>query len=294
MKIINFLNTGISRAVKSWKGILIIWIFSLILAGFISFPLSSVLKRSFGNSMVTERLMDGLDVEVFADLGSNLSAFLFPGLFFVFLIGFILTSFLNGGLFDSFREDAGEFSVSAFLSSGARNFWSFLLIAIIIRMIIYFTGVLFVGIPLILLLMENSTPGNSPLIILIITSSLYFVMLPVLLLVADYARAGKAANPGWSGFKALGFGFSKTFDRFGNSYLMMIILTLAHVLFILLVINTIPFWKPQTGKGVFLMFLITQLLLIINLALKAWRYASVTASGEPYCRKNAPVSDLAD
>ena len=295
--IIHFLRTGFSRSVKSWKGIAIIWLMYLILAAILSVPLSSVMGRTFGSSMITNELKDGLNIEAFAELGSYLSAilsFISPGLLFVLLIGFILTAFLNGGLFSSLRDGAGKFSVAEFFGASASNFWTFLLIAFLIRMIIYFTGIIFVAVPGVILIMGNGTTGGTILIVFSVTMFMYLIMLPVLLLAGDYARAAKVADVNIKGLKALGYGFSKAFRRFRESYILMIILFALQVFFLLLLINTIPFWKPQTDSGVFLMFMASQLLLFMRLALRTWQYASVTASGEPYLMKNSPIYSMPD
>lgn len=293
--IIHYLRTGFSRSVKSWKGIALIWILYLILSAILSVPFSSVLKRAFGNSMITDELRDGLNIEVLAEQGSNLSAilsFVSPGLLFVLLIGFVLTAFLNGGLFDSLRGGAGKFSVSEFFSAGARNFWTFLLIAFLIRLIIIFMGIIFVAIPLAQLIMGNGNSGGTAVVVFLVTFFIYLVMLPVVLLAADYARAARVADDNLKDLKALGYGFSRAFRKFRESYTLMLILFALQVFFLLLVINTIPFWKPQTGSGVFLLFLASQFLLFMRLALRTWQYASVTASGEPYIMKNKPANSL--
>lgn len=297
MNIIHSLRSGFSRMVKSWKGILIIWFSSLILAAILTVPLLASLKRSYGTSMITDELMEGLNIEVFADLGSNLRlimSFVSPGLAFVLLVGLIITAFLNGGLFNSLRYDAGKFSASDFFGAGARNFWSFLLIAIIIRGLLLLMSVIFIIIPMAVLLPSGGLPGNTDLIIFIITAILYLILMPVIFLVADYARAWQVTNVRLSGLKAIGFGFRKAFDRFRNSYFLMVILLIIQILYIFLLINLIPFWKPKTGSGTFILLLVSQLMLYIRFAVKAWRFASVTVSGEPYTQEESAENDIPD
>lgn len=43
-----------------------------------------------------------------------------------------------------------------------------------------------------------------------------------------------------------------------------------------LVLNIISGIKPVTGGGVFLLFILSQLLFIIKILLKGWRYGSIT------------------
>jgi hypothetical protein len=48
----------------------------------------------------------------------------------------------------------------------------------------------------------------------------------------------------------------------------------------ILILLILPAWKPVTGRGVFLLLIISQLLLYARLLLKNWRYASVTSMME--------------
>jgi hypothetical protein len=104
----------------------------------------------------------------------------------------------------------------------------------------------------------------------------YILILPLFLLIADYARAWKASNENASCFRALGFGFSNTFSRFRSSYLLMALLLAAQIILGTIAVLTIPAWKPVTVGGVFLMLIISQLIIYIRLMFKTWRYASVT------------------
>src|SRR5512140_1025495 len=117
MKILNHLKSGLSRSARSWKGIMIIWIFFLFLVALYALPLRCTLYSSFGKSMITERLASGFDLEAFTDLGPafrSLISFLSGGFLLIVTAGFILNAFLTGGLFSSFREKTGRFSSSEF------------------------------------------------------------------------------------------------------------------------------------------------------------------------------------
>jgi len=53
-------------------------------------------------------------------------------------------------------------------------------------------------------------------------------------------------------------------------------MTIMQVIFGLLVLNLVGLWKPVTGGGVFLLFLVSQFLFIIRIFLRVWRYGGVT------------------
>jgi hypothetical protein len=108
-----------------------------------------------------------------------------------------------------------------------------------------------------------------------ITRMVYFLMIPVFLLVADYSRSWLAASNKKLIFKSLGYGFRATFSSFLSSYIFMILLVAIQVGFLFLVTILLGF-TPESVGGLFILFLFTQALLIIKLFLRAWRYGGVT------------------
>jgi hypothetical protein len=280
MKIINSIKSGFCRSIKSWKVVLIIWFLSLILISVLAIPLKGALNSAYGNSMITEKLTNGFDLEVFADLGSNLKSmisFLSAGLLFVILVGFLMNAFLTGGLFNCLRKDSGNISSSEFFRAAAKNFWSFLIISLIISVIINVLSAVLIGVPMVFLSMAETISEKTAFTISFITVLIFLILLPILLLVADYARAWQVSYEKSSCFRAIGFGFGQTFRKFWSSYTSMLILLLVQILFVCLVLSILPGWKPVTGGGVFLLFLLSQLFFYFKILLKTWRYANVTA-----------------
>jgi hypothetical protein len=235
--------------------------------------------------MITEKLANGFDIEVFADLGSvlkSLLSFFTAGFMFVYLIGFIMNAFLTAGLFGCVKKESGKFSSQEFFRACSKNFWPFLIITLIIDVIIYLFSGLFFVIPIAIVDLSET--------ISIIAIIFYLLLLPVFLLAADYARAWKSANENESGFKAIGVGFSRTFKNFWPSYIMMILLILAQVVLGIFIMLILPAWRPVTSGGVFLLLIISQLLFYTRLLLKTWRYASVTSLMEE--KRTVDTADL--
>jgi hypothetical protein len=280
MKVLRSLETGFLRSLQSWKGVLIAWFVFFILVSFLMYPIRSSLGSAFGTSMITEKLAGGFDIEAFADLGSvmkSLLSFFTAGFMIVYLAGFILNAFLTGGLFDSLRKESGKFSSGEFFRAGSKNFWSFLVISFIITIIMSFLSGIILLIPLGIITSSETISEKNAFTIVICTVAFLLMIIPLFLLVADYARAGKASNSHWSGFTAIGFGFSQTFGKLKLSYIMMIFLILAQIALGILILLILPAWRPVTGGGVFLLLIISQLMFFIRLLLKTWRYASVTS-----------------
>ncbi len=298
MRLFKALTDGASGALKMWKGIVTVWFFLFLLAAVFVMPLRGVLNIGFGDSMVVERLADGIDVEVFADLGTLLSgivSFFFSGLFLVILAGFLLNIFFAGGFFSRLKQSAGEFRISDFFRESARNFWSYLVITILVDLMIISLAVLIVIIPVSVVIQANPGTEDSGYKAGLICAGIFLLLLPLLILVADYARAWQASEEKPACFKAIGRGFSITFRTILRSWPMMVMLLIVQALFVILILYLIPAAKPSSGWGVFLLFWLSQGFFILKLLLKVWRYGSVTALMEqslspgPGIREEAPL-----
>jgi len=280
MKVLIPLQTGFLRSLRSWKGVLMIWLILFILVSVFMYPFRSSLGSAFGTSMITEKLAGEFDIAVFTDLGStmkSLLSFFTAGFLIVYLTGFLINAFLTGGLFDSLRKENGKFSSGEFFRAGSKNFWSFLVISFIITIIMSFLSGIILLIPLGIISSSETISEKNAFIIMICAIAFLLMIIPLFLLVADYARAGKASNSHWSGFTAIGFGFSQTFGELKSSYVLMLFLIMAQIALGVIILLTLPAWRPVTGRGVFLLLIISQLMFYIRLLLKAWRYASVTS-----------------
>ncbi len=283
MKIFKALATGFCKTLKAWKGILLIWFGSLLTVSLIALPIKGFLKSAFGSSMITERLRDGIDLEVLGDIGSGFRNLLssFPiGLLLLIVTGILLGAFLNGGIFNSLKYAGEKFSFSEFFKASSRNFWSFLIISVLISVTLYFISVLIIGLPLVFGLNGASATGKLPVFTAVIFLSLFILVSQLFILAADYARAWHVTQERQSAFKALGFGLSRTFGTFLSSFTMMLVLSLVMALFSFVVMKLLSGWIPRTGGSVFLLFVMSQLLFFIKSALKVWRYGSVTALKE--------------
>lgn len=280
MQILKAIKSGALRSVSTWKGVLIIWFSLLLLISLLVIPMKGALRSGLGNSMITEKLADGINIEVFAELGqvfSSLISFFASGFLLVLLAGFLLNVFFAGGLFGTLRGASGKFLSSEFFKASARNFWSFMVISLILSLIIMTLLFIIVGIPLGIVSQSQTASEGSMQTAVKITGLIFLLLLPILLLVADYSRAWQVSADHPACFKAIGYGFSRTFKTFLTSYPLMIIVLLIQILFGWFVLTVIPGLRPASGIGVFLLFLLTQLLFVIKILLRAWRYGSVTA-----------------
>ena len=68
MKIFSSLEIRFLPGMEITERHIIVWLAFFLLVLVFIYPLRASLKTAFGNSMITERLAGGLDIEVFADL----------------------------------------------------------------------------------------------------------------------------------------------------------------------------------------------------------------------------------
>jgi hypothetical protein len=280
MKVFIAIKSALIRTLKSWKGVLIIWFLSLLTVSLVALPMQGSLNSGFGNSMITGRLINGIDLEVFSDLGDalkSLISYFTSGFFLLLIVGFLLNAFLSGGLFNSLKGSSGKFSAAEFFRASAKKFWSFLVILSIITILVIALAFLIVGVPMSLVGNADVQQEGTLLKTFILFSSVFLLLLTLLLLVADYARAWQVTQEQNACFKAIGFGFSQTFRTFMSSYPLMLFLLVIQILYGWLVLCILPGMKPASAVGVFLLFLLSQFLFIIKILLKVWRYGSVTA-----------------
>jgi hypothetical protein len=290
MKLILAIKTGFSRSVKSWKGILIFWVVSFFSVSLIVAPLKAGLKSSLGSSMITEKLMKGIDIDVLGDLGVNLHSMyssLTAGLLILSVVAVLLNIFITGGLFDSVKNGSSGFLSENFFRASAKNFWSYMIIALMLYLIIIALIIIVVVIPVSVVSNSDSAPEGIVFKVLFISVSVFMLAMTLILLAGDYARAWKAVHPGNSGFKAIGFGFSQTFKTFLSSFPLMLIMLVLQGIVTWVMIKIIAGIVPVRGGGVLVLFLISQVIFFLKLFIKVLRYGSVTSLMEQNFYKKA-------
>jgi hypothetical protein len=279
MKILTSLKAGFKRSVRSGKGIILIWLVSLILVSLVAIPMKSALKADLGSSMITEKMTKGINIEVFADLGTNLKnlvSYFSGGLFIVIIVVFFMNSFLSGGLFNCLRSTADTFSYSEFFRTSAKYFWSFTIISVVLSLIILFAAIILIIIPV--SIVSNAEVSSEGLLFktAVVSISSFLLVLAILYIVADYARAWQVSNEKIACFKALGFGFRHSIKTFFSSYPLMLILSSGQLVYAWFALSFLQGLKPGSETGIIFLFLVAQLLFIFKLFLKVLRYGSLT------------------
>lgn len=280
MKILKSLETGFNRSARTWKGVLITWFVLLVMTALIALPLKGIMNAGLGQSAITQRLSKGLDLETLLDMGSAWTALTHSftaGLFLLIMFVVLANAFLTGGLFDSLKNSGSRFSSSVFFGASAKNFFSFLVITLVIGVMLYLAAFLLVGLPLIGIISSGLGNEKTHWLMMKVFIALFVCISLFLLLVADYARAWQVRQEKRASFRAIGFGFSQSFGKCISSWPLMLIIWIIQTAFVFFVIRIIGRAKPSTGLAVFSFFLLSQVLFILRLFIKVWRYGSVTA-----------------
>lgn len=276
MKLGKAITAGFGRAARSLKAILVIWLFSVIGISIIALPVKSGVMTNLGSSMASELIKDSFSIDFWTGLDVTmplLGGFL-KGLAYLIFIYFFLNVFLTGGLFDSLRANVCGYTLKSFFKSSAANFFSFLTVTLLVLLMIIFSAALIIGVPV--LITRSGDGGDAAILGTVkIARIVYFLLVPVFLLVADYSRSWLAANNKKLIFKSLGYGFRATFSSFLSSYIFMLLLVAIQLGFLLLVTKLMSFTTGTVG-GLFVLFIVSQALIIIKLFLRAWRYGGVT------------------
>ena len=295
MSMIDHFKSGVTRSIRSWKGILIIWLMTLLLVSTLALPLRAGINNVLGNSMITELFSYGINIDVLADFSSNLGtifSFFRSGFFFILLIGIIMNAFLSGGIFTLLRTGAKP-SSSLFFAGGASNFWSFLIITLFNLIIIILLIILIVAIPLSIISTDRSQEEGTVYQTGRLLALITILIIPVFVLVADYARAWQVSEVKKAGFSSVGTGFKLTFTNFFFSYFFMVLILAIQIILGWLVIKVLSGAHPVTGAGVFLLFIISQSLFILKIFVKTWRYGNISSlfeSGTHVKRKDITES----
>jgi len=277
MTVIKTLGKGATAAVLSYKLILLIWVVTLVMVFMVALPLKSFLANIFGNSMAVVRLSDGFDLGLAGDMGKqfvNLLSAVTSGGLLLLLAGFLLYTFFAGGLFASYATAWGSLKMNTFIRESARNFLPFLKIAVLMLILMAAYTFVIVGIPIIavMAISDGSTASSGFIYIFI---GIWALGMPVWLFVADASRRWIAATGSGKVFRALGAGFMALKERFWLSYGIVLVILILNAIFVLLSLWFTASSVPEKGGMIFLFFLASQLLFIIRLFMKSWRYASV-------------------
>lgn len=278
MKILSVLKRGAVKSASSYKFLIVMWLIMLATVFLVAVPLKAAFKSAFGTSMLKDSLLGGFDLGVLGDIApvlKPLMASMSSGILLLLLVNVLLYSFFAGGLFTRFTTEYGNFRVHEYLKSSARYFFPFLgIFFIVLGMTILWS---FLSILLPIAIIKPQDTGMEALAnTMKILAAVWFLGIPVLLLVADHARRWMTTTGTRRVSTAIGAGFQSTFRSFLMSYFAVLIVLIISVALSYLTLKYVSNSLPEKGIYIFLFFIAAQALAIMKLWAKAWRYATVT------------------
>lgn len=278
MSLLRTLRKGASGSLSTYRFILLMWLITLVTILLVAVPLKTGMKDIFGHSMIISRFRDGFDLGLAGDMGMplrNLVSSMLSGSILLLITGFFLYQFFAGGLFTAYVSSGTDMNVSSLFKAATRNFLPFLFISLIMGLIIAIYTFLVAGIPaaIAVSLSDGAIPDRG---VVLIPYLVWFLGLPVWLLVADYSRRWIAATGSRRVFRSLGAGFSALKRHFITAYLSVLAIVMVNVLLIVISSWLAAAWTPQRSLMVGLFFMLTQGLFVVRLFTRAWRYATVS------------------
>jgi hypothetical protein len=280
MKPVSALKSGLTRSLAAWKSILIFWFISLIMAALIVSPVRSILKASLSKSAITDQIAQGINMDVFGDMGPALKsmiAVLSSGIMFMILLSVLINIFLTGGIFDAVKRQKAKPTLEEFFRACARNFRPFAVIMLLLYVISLAMLAITVVFPVSIAANSETAPEGIVVDILRVSGIVFLVLLAIINLAADYARAWQAERESSAGIKAFGFGFSKSFKTFLSSFPLMIFIFILQAATVYFIYRIMAGFAPLRAGGPILMFIVSQLTILLSIFIKVLRYASVTS-----------------
>jgi hypothetical protein len=278
MKIFSAVTKGAVKSAKSYSLAITAWLITLIMIWSASLILRAGFNSLLGKSMISDSLLGGFDVSILGDLGYRIAPFISSltlTTVFLLVFGVILSVFFAGGFFGKFTCEGSDFRISDFFKTSARFFFPYLGVVTAVAVMIIFWGGIVFGLPLILT--DTASRGTALMRILMKILGVIFILgLPVLLLVSDNARTWMAVTGIRKMFRAIGTGFKTTFKKFLRNYVSVFIVMITSIVLTLLILCLLKNSVPEKGIMIFLFFLLTQVIALLKVWVRVWRYATVT------------------
>lgn len=268
---------GFAKAGKSPRLIFILYLSNLFTALLLAMPFKDFLERSFGNSKLSENLLDGFDFTVF----SNLFHYNTSGVFailgsikWLLLAYFLLSMFLTGGIIRVLNRD--KFSNSAFFSGATFNFFRFVGLGIIIL----FFQILFllaVYVPLNLIIDSLQQKFVSEITYYYWIGGAIILHLFIFLLISiigDYAKFYLELKNSFNIFKAFWKGIKYVFSHFFKTYFLYLILLFLPAVIMYVYLYFESDIKMATGIGILIVLAMQQVFVLLRVFLRIWILAS--------------------
>ncbi len=275
----NAIKAGLRQIGRNWKMGLVLYVFNILFALVVVFPLNDFLQRQFADSLAFGKLMETFDFHIITDVmnhyGDGIMSMLNLSVV-VLLLFWLINVFFNGGIISTFQTKE-RFTTASFWKWNATYFWRMLRLALYF-LIIY---VIFIGIfwSIFMAIGKGFDPdhliseagalhwGEALLLIFVLISS-------VVLMVHDYVKLALVqSNQKWL-FSSFGKGIRFAFGQFKRTYGAYLILGLFFFLVWLGYTQLNLSFENTNFSKLILFFIIGQMFLLFRIFMRLLNLAT--------------------
>jgi hypothetical protein len=279
MIIFSLYKEGFRKSLRTTVPVLMLWVVTIVGTLILVRPVISVFDQIFSSTIITDLLYGEYGVELFYELIDSIAPLLFSlssGLLIAAFLISVASVFIMAGLFRTLYSVRKPFRRGLFFKGADRGFPGYLLISVIFITAEVLLFVIIVGLPFFALL--NAEAATSVLnLTVVISFSLYLLILPLLMFIADYARVNLVADKWEVPVQAIRNGIGYTFRNISMTWsltapLMIVSMATVVVAFFLMIAA-----GGATGLSAIFMLIVTQATLLVSTWMRVVRYAAVSA-----------------
>ncbi len=279
MKLLSSYKTGFKKSLRALSTVFILWVISFIGTLILVNPIQREFINILGDSMITEMMYVDSGFDLTTDLIEPLASavisfstsFLIIGIL-VFLAGIFVTA----GIFRVLYSRRKPFRKGLFFKGADRGFVGYLVIALVSGLVSGFLFLLLILVPFVIAFIMGA--GETGLIITGVAGlCAYALVLPFILLAADFARVNLVADKWESPTGAIANGIKLTISKLKPLWLTMFVIILITGLFSWLITRIVLNSETNTGLSILMLLVLSQILLFIKCWLKVIRYGIMTA-----------------
>jgi hypothetical protein len=270
---------GYCKSIRAMGAIAILWVVTS--AGMIIFinPLQSGLEMVFGNSMTTELLYEGFELEFVGELLNAVVPVLISFSWVIFMVGilvYLAGVFVTAGIFRVIFGIRRPFRKGLFFMGADRGFAGYLLISLVIGLLVITLSLFLIIAPLIIAVAAGSEIALLRSIAVAGTSSVILLM-PFIMAAADYARVNLVADKWEAPMAALKNGFRFVRGNYLLAYSMMVPFLAASLATSWLIYLMVTSAGNSSLLSSLLIVIVSSSLLFIKVWIKTLRYSTFTA-----------------
>lgn len=279
MELSTLYKAGFSKSYRALSTVAILWALSLVGTIILVSPVQRQFIAILGDSMITEMMYVESGFDLTTDLIiplSNAFVSFSTSFFIVGILVFLAGIFVTAGIFRVLYSRRRPFRKGLFIKGADRGFVGYLVIALISGFVTGFLFALIVLVPLIIAFIMGA--GEAGLIVTAVAGLTAFaIVLPFILLVADFARVNLVADKWESPVGSIKNGIRLLTGRLLPLWLTMFVIIVVTATFSFLITRIVFNSEADSRLSILMLMILSQVLLFIKVWLKVIRYGIMTA-----------------